>query len=134
MAAKRHFGDKELPVQDEVGLLANELSNLKGNYSNLNEKHKQVEIRHHSDTLPNVKTSPEEVNLHLSIPMSLVRPKFDLVSVIPTFNGDERESVADFISKIEDVSTLSVWSDLTRVCLQNFCCKIKTKRNSFFLL
>lgn len=30
---------------------------------------------------------------------------FDFVSVIPTFNSDERKSVADFISKVEDVGT-----------------------------
>lgn len=30
--------------------------------------------------------------------------------MIPTFNSDERESVADFISKIEDVGTLSGWT------------------------
>lgn len=42
--------------------------------------------------------------------MSLAKQNFDLVLVIPTFSGDERESVADFISKIDDNGTSSGWT------------------------
>lgn len=127
MAANIQFGNEELPVQDVVDLLAKEIKRLKGNYSDLNETLKQVEVRQLSDTLPNANTSAEEVNLHLSNPVSLARPNFDLVSVIPTFNGDERDSVSDFISKIEDVGTLSGWSDANKIVVA----KLKLKGTAF---
>lgn len=109
MAAKLHFGDEDLRVQDVVDILAKELRTLKGNYSELNESLRQVDQRYVTEITNG--NSCDDMNLTLANTMSLAKPNFDLVSAIPTFNGDERESVADFISKIEDVGTLSGWTN-----------------------
>lgn len=125
MAAKINFGDEELPVQDVVDILAKEVNRLKGNYSELNESLRQVEQRNLTETSNG--NASDDMNLTLANTMSLARPNFDLVSVIPTFNGDERESVADFISKIEDVGLISGWTSDYKIVVA----KLKLKGTAF---
>lgn len=125
MAAKLSFEDKELPVQDVVDILVKEIKKLRGNYTELNETIRLAEQRNVNENTGN--TSTDDMNLTLANTMSLTRPNFDLVSVIPTFNGEERENVADFISKIDDVGTLSGWSEEYKIVVA----KLKLKGTAF---
>lgn len=71
----------------------------------------------------------DDMNLTLDNTMYLAKSNFDLVSVIPTFNGDEQESVPDFISKIEDFGTLSEWINEYKIIVA----KLKLKGTAFSL-
>lgn len=42
-------------------------------------------------------------------------PSFELVAVLPTFNGDDDEVVSDFIAQVNEVGSLSNWSELNKL-------------------
>lgn len=113
MATNVTFQDQQLSLQDVIDLFSVELRSLKTNISTLNDT---LALRNQEPGSSHTLNETTAMDFTMA-QQAVQKPSFELVSVLPSFSGDDSERVGEFLARINEVGSLSNWTETNKLVI-----------------